>query len=791
MNLSRLCLFPGVLLAVFVSAAGAQDAYTVADFARMDAALSARPWPRDKDGRPTTAKISAERAESEGGFALRVEYEFPSANCTQVMLDFPVRTGKCFSRTTFRVRGDKSGNVLEVWMNGAGRWTGQGKLPLDFDGWREIKLPVTKMDADVVNALRFCIVQKGGLGRHILFLDNVRLIEPATPMFTDLHVFAEPPQALCEGAPATKKFQLARRSLDDRTILLLDGETLFAVLDAHFEPSYLEAARSAGVNCFAIDLYWRAIEPRPGYREWPRLRKMIECLQRRGLGVILMLGAHQPNWWIAQHGDEPGAEKGQAYPFSTALQRDFGNYVAEFVRQTSDLPNVIAYMVSAGGEQDTSFPEVLGDPAGASAWRQSPACLRDFRGFLRGKCRDESALRLAWQDAAATFETAVPPQRLTEDDYRRPWLDWCEFANAWWVSFADWAGKIVKDNTAPSRAASPCLFQVRFGWPVFQAENVFLVGNSQYTDLVQCKDAVASWEVGHPGYQLYRTALYLGACKHTDKIVFPEMDIIHNRGYSPADMRRYMPLFSEMAGALWYYRGLSPQNAASMEDFKQAVEAARQTIASEHPRAKVGIFYSLAYANWISLHRNYANEQALVGCTELLRDLGLRFALVSEFNLPDLADYDTVIIPYNPAISETAARALDEFVARGGAVIMEPEAGGYDYENGKRQREAGTLPLAGVKVAAEDRARKKLTVRLEGLGPAKEISCFADMTQRIEPGGQVIGRYDDGSPAVALGKGKNRTLYLAFRFFSPYSFSDEPMTKAAKRELLQAFLNRD
>ncbi|MBM4087691.1 MAG: hypothetical protein FJ272_23110, partial [Planctomycetes bacterium] len=499
-----------------------QGTFAIADFEREGVAVSAHPWPTDKDGQRTTARVSAARTTDGGRSALRVDYEFPSEKCTQVMVDVPVRAARCFGQLQFALRGDGSGNGLHVWLSGAGRWFGQGKVALDFDGWRDIALPVQQVDTDVVTKLRLSLVQAGGLGKRTLFFDDIRLVEPTTPKISDLRVFPEPPSALLDAAPAAKPFRIERRKVDDRTVLLLDGEPLFCVLDVRLEREYLEAARAAGVNCFAIDLYWQAVEPRQGYREWPRLRQTLDCLQRWGFGVILMLGAHQPTWWTARHADEPGADTGQAYPFSPVLQRDLGGYVAEFVRQTCDFPNVIAYMVSAGGEQDTSFHEVLGDPKGESAWRKSPSCLRDFRDFLRTKHGgDVAKLRAAWHDNGVTFENAAPPSRLPEDDYRRAWLDWCEFANAWWVRFADWAGGIVK-GIAPSK-----LFQVRFGWPVFQAENIFLARQCRFVDLAQCKDAVASWEVGHPGYQLHRTALYLGACKHSDKIVFPEMDIIH------------------------------------------------------------------------------------------------------------------------------------------------------------------------------------------------------------------------------------------------------------------------
>ncbi|MBM4082621.1 MAG: hypothetical protein FJ278_23145, partial [Planctomycetes bacterium] len=255
------------------------------------------------------------------------------------------------------------------------------------------------------------------------------------------------------------------------------------------------------------------------------------------------------------------------------------------------------------------------------------------------------------------------------------------------------------------------------------------------------------------------------------------------------DLGKHVPLFSEMAGALWYYRGLKPADAAFMDDLRQSVVAAKRAILTEYPRAKVGIFYSLAYANWISLHRNYLNETSLVGGCELLRDLGLRYAMVSEFNLSDLPDYDLVIVPYNPAISETAARALAGFVQRGGAVILEADAGGFDHEKGKRQREAGTLPFGRVRVLRDDRASDKATVKLDGLGlKGLTIPCAKDARQAIEAHGQVIGTFDDGAPALVLGDPRHKTLYLAWRFFLPYSFKDDAEAKAAKRRLLQAFL---
>lgn len=628
------------------------------------------PWPTNKDGSPSTASITAQRSDeeaSQGRYSLRIDYDFPSDLCTQVVLDIPLIMDKCYETLAFSFYGDGSGNRMEVWLGVGGGWFGQGGFRLDFQGWRNFSFPISQTDTDVATTLRFCIVYDGGLGKHKVFLDDVKFLGPTKPRYSDLHIFPEVPPQLLEVPPVSKAFKLERRKLDDRALLLLDGEPLFCVLDVTFQKDYLENARKAGVNCFAIDLYWSQIEPRKGYREWGRLRHMLECLKRWGFGVILILGPHQPNWWILQHPEEPGASQRQAYILSPSLKKDFGAFLREFVGKTKDFPNLIGYMISAGGEQDSCFPEVLG-AQGESPWRKSPACLADFRRFLREKYHNDlQTLRKAWGDPKIAFETATPPTRLAEDDYRRPWLDWCEFANSWWVAFTQWVGGMVK-KIAPDK-----LFQVRFGWPVFQTENIFLVRKAPFVDLVQCKDAVASWEVGHPGYQRYRTALYMGACKGTNKVVFPEMDIIHNRGEANPQFQLFMPLFADMAGALWYYRGIP---SSHLEDFRKAVAQAKERLLREYPKAKVGIFYSLAYANWISIHTNYTNENSLVGLCELLDDLGLRYAMLSEFNLEDLKDYKVVIVPYNPAISERAVKALGDFVKKGGVLIAEAEVGG-------------------------------------------------------------------------------------------------------------------
>jgi len=631
-------------------------------------------------------------------------------------------------------------------------------------------------DTDVAAVLRFCIVQNGGLGRHVFFLDGIRFREPGAPQVRKFFVFGREIPAAVHRIPAVAgEFKKVAVKNDDRTILLLDDEPLFCVLDARFKAGYLTAARQCGINAFALDLYWRNIEPRKGYREWSALRERLRELERLGFGVILVIGPHQPSWWGEEHTDLPGAIQGNAYLLSPAVVRDFGGILRELVLQTRDFRNVIGYAVSAGGEQDSSFPEVLGQPGPGSVWRRDPTCLKQYRDWLRQRYKTVEAMRRAWKREDVSFETAAPPVRLPGDDYRRMWLDWAEFANGWWVRYADWAASVVRP-LAPGK-----LLIARFGWPVFQAENIFLARVAD-VDLVQCKDAVAAWEVGHPGRQLSRTALYYGALRRSAKIVFPEMDIIHGRGYHEGDLSRYVPLFARFAGALWYYRGIAYEDRRFLEDLSRAVSEGKALVRQSLGDARAGIFYSVAYANWISLHRNYDNEAALTGAAELFRELDLRYASVSEFTLSDLFDFNLVAIPYNPAISRTAEQALRAYLALGGAVVMEANAGRFDL-TGER-RPAGTLSLAPVHVTDEKTASGIIRFSLSASGFPLELSIDPGLRECVQPvpGAKVLGSYRD-SHIVS----KDRVLYIPCRFYAPYSYGKKT-DRAAARQILSTFL---
>jgi hypothetical protein len=631
--------------------AAAPNALQVTDFTTLDG-LTAAPWPDAEGAAPTsTIAVAGAPADAVRPSALRLDYDFPSDRCTQVRLDMALPPCGNYARLTFALQGDDSGNVLEVWTGEQARgWHGAGSVTLDFSDWRDVSLGLDDNYTVLAHTLRFVVRRAGTLGAHTVWLDDIGLEGPTEkPLPEDFAVGPRVP-----GPPPfeyPKEFLIEKRRVGEKTVALLDGEPLACVLDALPTPGYLELARRAGVNCFALDLYWRDLEPEPGFGRWQPLRQFVDWVGQAGFGVILLVNPHQPRWLTAGHGAEP-LHGGMMYPGAPAAREGFERFLNRFLPQFATARNVVVIGVGAGGEADANFPEPPGD---VCAWRQSPSLLRDYRAFLKGK------------HGVAADPNAVPPMPLGDArgpwvDLRPSWHDWREFVDRFWADQTEWQGALVH-RLLPGR-----LTMVRFGWPVFQCENVFLIRECQHIDMVQCKDAVPTWEQATPWFLVSRAALYHGAIRGTDKVSFPEFDVGHNRGRpTSADMTTFLPPLAPFCGGLWYYRGL---DEAFAEGLGEAFETLRtETLRPTQPA--IAVFYGQQYANWTQYHANYANEAALAGAARVLGEAGLPFTVISEYTLADLKDMRTLILADNPILPEKAAQAIEDFAARGGRLAIE------------------------------------------------------------------------------------------------------------------------
>ena len=614
---------------------------------------------------------------SERGVA-EITYVFGSAKATQVHVDVPVSIPKVFRHVSFDVQGDGTANELEFWINGlGGKWYKQGtNVALGSRGWVTVHRQVDGTPTDVVQRARWVIGRKGGAGKGTVRLRRLVFHDPLPGPPPKLgHVFDPVPPGL-PYLPRAKPFAVERRRVGDRTVLLVDGDPLFCVLDAQLDPAFLRSARESGVNTFALPLYWRDLEPRPTYNDWDRLQARVQAFGRCGFALILLVNIHQPAWLVRELSGEPrDPAMGTVYPNAPRVRGTFSEFLREFVRRTAGYPNVIAYGLSAGGEADGDFHEVNGQ---AHPWRRSPSLLADFRARLGRTYGSTPALRTAWKDDRVTLETAVPVPPL--GPYDKPWRDtrpaahdWHAFVDRFWVSTIEWQARVVK-QTAPQK-----MTLVRLSWPVFQMADPMLARHAaDWLDLLQVKDAVPTWEQATPVYLRSRVALFHAATRGTDVVNFPEVDVGHNRGEATsADIVRFLSAVAEFSGGVWYYRDVKPDQWPGI---KAAAAQVKKTVLATRPGPdrRVAVFYGQRYANWVQNHAEYHNEDSLAGCVRALDALGVPFDIVSDSCLADLGRYRILIVPDGHYMPRAAAAAIGAFVARGGRALAETHVAALD-----------------------------------------------------------------------------------------------------------------
>lgn len=117
-----------------------------------------------------------------------------------------------------------------------------------------------------------------------------------------------------------------------------------------------------------------------------------------------------------------------------------------------------------------------------SLFDQSPAMTREFQRFLKERYADDAVLRKAWNDAAATLETAAVPSEAEWIEDRKAWMHWPEpsrtrryrdyFENVRELLFMQRrleAGAVRETSSRPVTVAIDALKQPMSGWLIEDA----------------------------------------------------------------------------------------------------------------------------------------------------------------------------------------------------------------------------------------------------------------------------------------------------------------------------------
>ncbi|HID07561.1 MAG TPA: hypothetical protein EYP10_10515 [Armatimonadetes bacterium] len=285
-------------------------------------------------------------------------------------------------------------------------------------------------------------------------------------------------------------------------------------------------------------------------------------------------------------------------------------------------------------------------------------------------------------------------------------------------------------------------------------------------------------------------ACELSISRSCGKVVLPELDIAQRERGKPLafpsndDVIRDIPLWANYSGGLMFY-ALKKVRFENESGLARAIRRAKSILATVHESPKVAFLYSVLNVQSAKRNPAEAGRMPWVASVEYSLRTGMqlvsdalcadappcpaptpRVAMVSEYSLPDLALYKTVVATGNlevvPASMETALR---QFVARGGRLLCFGPLGRINQRG--QERPGKCLDLLPCRVEGVTRGKFTLTfVQGETLG-ALPVLDLSDTRFRAwyaltpNDSARVLAHFADGSPAI-VSDASGQVVVLAF-----------------------------
>jgi len=797
--------------------------FIVDDFEGAKSGWAFRAWPDENEEQKSTStislKITAQEAKT-GKSGLMVCYNFPSRKCRQVEFEKGVSCPVHLSSYRFWVRGDGSGNRLEMWMCAGGKWYCERGIRLDFKGWRRVSGRLKYIhDMTKISIVKFVIVESGGLGQHTIGIDDLA--------FVPYSEVVPPPVERPKGP-----FRWEVKKVGYKRVIFINGRPMYGWLDWNVSGvntwNYW-VALSAGMNVRWIHLDWSWLFPQneePEFEDaaiWQALERKLEWMEKQGLGVFFLLpGQSTPAWFFKKYPEEPKS-RAAGYPFTADLKSpnyraEMERYIKVVIKHTARHRNVIGYGVLVPSEMSSSWYAEGGVNYQVFLDLRTPRMMREFRQFLKDKYHGQrKALASAWKMEDITFENAnfpSPPKWSSgydrifsglgpiflwahwEDEYApTQWADFLEFCERYSCEASDWIAQQIK-RLAPNKLT--IWVRPDEPWWRMYGETRMTVGFDAFMPSVTTMSYMLHWARWHE-------ALLNGVAMNSRRIVFGFTDVQDNlKDVEPELLARDLTFPCDALGGL--VLGITPVHRLNYGGLLQWGHKNLKTfLHAYHPR--LGIFVSRAFERLTQAPRtHYSSEFGAHGIAGILSGpptgyLRIDHCAVFDEDPSTFYNVNVIAIPYTPVISRELERELENYVSLGGGIIAEAWVGKYD-ENLKA-RPHGTLALFDAQVAQEQKLlAKRLPVRGPGETPTppkqnqsfdktvpplmlylkdprlsagivpKTLLCsyWAIHKQDLETlNGQIVAEWKDTKRGAAVLGATQRTLYLGTCLFGRYA----------------------
>ncbi|WP_419994806.1 beta-galactosidase [Streptomyces boninensis] len=555
-----------------------------------------------------------------------------------------------------------------------------------------------------------------------------------------------------------------------------------------------ELMSEARVNLATVGIFsWAVVEPRPGAYDFGWLDEHLDRLAAGGQAVCLATMTASPPAWLSQAHPEilPVTEDGvrlstgsrQHYCPSSPVYRDHAVRLAEKVAERyGDHPALALWHI--GNEYGCHISRHCYCDVSAEA----------FRGWLRDRYGTVEALNDAWSTTFwsqryGTFDEVLPPRKAPS--FRNPTqqIDFQRFSSDEMLKLY-LAEKAVLDRITPDIPVTTNFVPVAKTLDLFKwAKEMDVVSYDSYPDphdpgaahlTAFSYDVMRGLKDGQPW-------LLMEQC--TSAVNWRDVNGAKPRGRMEldswqavahgADSILFFQWRQSRGGAEKYHAAMVPHGGRDTRTFRRVRElgadlAAHPELFGARPqRADAGLLFS--WDNWWGLELLGADKarpshdvrqmDTALAHHKPLYDASVACDILSPD--ADLSPYKLLVVPNLYLVTEAQAKALEEWVAAGGTLLMSYFSGIVDEAD---RVHLGGYPapfrrLLGLTVDEWDPLPSGGTLGLS-YGPAATGSVWSEW---VEPeGAETLATFTEGElagrPAVTRHRfGRGTAYYLATR----------------------------
>jgi beta-galactosidase len=531
---------------------------------------------------------------------------------------------------------------------------------------------------------------------------------------------------------------------------------------------------------------WSTLEPREGQFEFEWLDRAIAQAARHHIRVVLGTPTAAPPAWLTGkypevlrvdedgHVDEHGNR--QQFSFTSSRYRTLARQIAQRMAvRYGHNPNVVGWQID----------NEIGPPSFDTETRTQ------FHRWLQQKYRTVAELNRHWATAywSQTYDDFGQVPMHSKNENPGLLLDWKLFVTDTWASYVDNQVKVIREHTEPRQFITTNTMHWNGGFDHYAVHGSL--------DLAAWDEYVAN---GHYEWLDYAVQhdLVRGYKRRNFWLMETQPGFVNwwpvNRSLDPGQVREVAwQAVGHGADAVLYWQWRSALNGqeqyhgsllgadgtpvpvyAEVQKIGAEFERAGEALAGTTPHSRVALLQSYESRWAIDFQRHHKDFDPVEEFAAFYRplELGTQSVDVGATDAP-LESYALVVTPALNVLSATQAKHLEDYVRRGGHLVLGPRSGMKDPYNALwPQRQPGPLvTLLGGRV--EQFYVLDQPVPVAGEAGAGQAKIWAETLEPLAPDTHVGMTYGssqgwlDEKPALLTRQVGNGTITYLGAWLEP------------------------